>query len=59
MDLGFVGSKYTWSKHFDNGDSIWERLDRGMAINSQFFKFPGVKVHHLPCNSSNHLPLLF
>ena len=19
MDMGFVGSKYTWSKHFDNG----------------------------------------
>ena len=22
MDLGFIGSKYTWSKHFDNGVSI-------------------------------------
>ena len=34
MDMGFVGSKYTWSKHFDNGVSIWERLDRGLANNS-------------------------
>ena len=24
MDLGFVGPKFTWSKHFENGNSIWE-----------------------------------
>ena len=59
MDMGFVGSKYTWSKHFDNGVSIWERLDRGMANNSWFLKFPGAKVHHLSCNTSDHLPLFF
>ena len=23
MDVGFEGSKYTWSKHFGNGISIW------------------------------------
>ena len=57
--MGFVRSKYTWSKHFDNGVSIWERLDRGMANNSWFLKFPGAKVHHLSCNTSDHLPLFF
>ena len=24
MDLGFMGPKYTWSQHFDYGQSIWE-----------------------------------
>ena len=34
MDMGFEGSKYTWSKHFENGISIWERLDRCLVTNS-------------------------
>ena len=57
MDLGFVGPSYTWSKHFDSGQSIWERLDRGLATNDWFLKFPGTKIHHLHCYSSDHLPL--
>ena len=34
MDLGFVGSNFTWSKHFEDVHSIWERLDRDLATNS-------------------------
>lgn len=59
MDLGFVGPKYTWSKHFDNGVSNWERLDRELANNSWFLKFLGTKVNHIICISSDHLPLFF
>ena len=29
LDLGFEGNRFTWSKHFADGHSIWERLDRG------------------------------
>ena len=58
MDLGFVGSKFTWARHFEDGRSIWERLDRGLANNGWFLKFPGARVHHLHCNSSDHCPLL-
>ena len=58
MDLGYVGSKFTWAKHFENENSIWERLDRGLANNGWFLKFPGAWVHHLHCNSSDHCPLL-
>lgn len=47
MDLGFVGSQFTWSKHFADGHSIWEILDRGLANNSWFTKFPGSIVTHL------------
>ena len=59
MDMGFIGSKYTWSKHFDNGVSIWERLDRGLANKNWFLKFLRAKVHHISCNTSDHLPLFF
>lgn len=58
MDLGFIGQKFTWSKHFEDDHSIWERLDRGMATNSQFEQFPGSRIAHLPSNSSYHLALL-
>lgn len=41
-----------------SGHSIWERLDRGLATNSWFLKYPGTLVYHLPCLSSDHCPLL-
>ena len=58
LDLGFEGQKYTWSRHFENGSSIWERLDRCLVTSSWFLKFPGSKVYHLRCDSSDHIPLL-
>ena len=58
MDMGFEGSKYTWSKHFENGISIWERLDRCLVTNSWFLRFGGLKVYHLNCTSSDHVPIL-
>ena len=57
MDLGFVGQKFTWSRHFEDGRSIWERLDKGLANNAWFQKFPGSRVHHLRCDSSDYVPL--
>ena len=58
MDLGFQGSKFTWSKHFENKSSIWERLDRCLVTNSWFMKFAGSRVFHLTCTSSDHVPIL-
>lgn len=58
MDLGFIGPKFSWSKHFENGYSIWKRLNRGSASNNWFLKFLGTQVHHLHCDSLNHSPLL-
>ena len=57
LDLGFMGSRFTWSKHFADGHSIWERLDRGVANANWFLTFPSTILHHLQCTSSNHLPL--
>lgn len=58
MDLVFIGPKFTWCKHFGNRHSIWERLDRALATNSRFLRYPGTRVLHLPCLSSNYCPLL-
>ena len=51
----------TWSRHFKNGNSIWEQLDRCLATNSWFLKFPRMKVYHLRCDSSyhNHIHTVF
>ena len=57
MDLGFISPNFTWAKHYNDGHSIWERLDHGLASNPWFLWFPGTKVHHLPCLSSDHCPL--
>ena len=57
-DMGFEGSKYTWSNHFENGTSIWERLDKCLVTNSWFMKLRGSKVYHLNCTSSDHVPIL-
>ena len=43
IDLGFVGSQFTWRKHFAGGHSIWERLDRGLANNH--YKKMVLKLH--------------
>ena len=45
------------SKHFEFGQSIWERLDRGLATNNWFLLFPSTKILHLHCYSSDHLPV--
>ena len=57
MDLGFVGSQYTWHKHFFRY-TVWERLDRAVATNEWFSLFPGSKVHHLDATTLDHKPLL-
>ena len=57
MDLGFEGSKFTWSKHFDSGVSIWERIDRCLVNNSWFMRFRGSRVYHLSCTSTDHIPI--
>ena len=57
IDPGFEGSPYTWQKHFADGHSIWERLDRGLATNDGLLKFLRTKIHHLSFDSSDHYPL--
>ncbi|XP_075658760.1 uncharacterized protein LOC142628575 [Castanea sativa] len=57
IDLGFVGSQFTWQKHFADGHSIWERLDRALANNEWMLRFAESRVHHLSVTSFDHSPL--
>lgn len=54
MDLGFKGFSFTWSKHWQNGRSIWERLNRVVASHEWFTEFPGTRVHHIDNTTSDH-----
>ena len=57
IDLGFVGSQFTWQKHFTDGHSIWERLDRALVNNEWMLRFVDSRVHHLSVIFSDHSPL--
>ena len=57
MDLGFMGSRFTGHKHFDNF-IVSERLDRAVATNEWFSLFLDTQVHQLDVTTSDHKPLL-
>ena len=57
LDLEYMDDQFTWRKHFTDGHSLWERLDRGLANHDWFMKFSSSKVHHLHSDSSDHSPL--
>ena len=58
MDLGFVGSKFTWFKNIANGILVWERLDRVLGTMDWFENYPATKVVILECGMSDHKPML-
>nr|XP_023893259.1 uncharacterized protein LOC112005243 [Quercus suber] len=57
MDLEYSSTKFTWSKHFSNGQSIWERLDRAFCTNEWLQQFAGSKVIHMSCTTLDHIPI--
>ena len=57
MDLGYVRNKFTWGGKRVGG-LVLERLDRAVASNGWFSRFPGSKVQHLRTHSSNHKAIL-
>ena len=58
IDLGFVGSKFTWSKNCANGVSVWERLDRAVGSTNLFALFPTTKVVPIDYVTSDHKPIM-
>lgn len=58
LDLGFTGSKYTWTNKRGGGNTIVERLDSVVANFEWFHLFPEAAVVHLPRVQSDHCPLL-
>ena len=57
IDLGFVGSEFTWHKHFA-GNTVWEHLDRAVAMSDWLSLFPDTKIYHLEADASDHRPIL-
>lgn len=58
IDLGFKGSRYTWTNNHKCGSTILERLDRCLANFDWNVLFPNSLVTHLPRTHSDHCPLL-
>ncbi|XP_019251154.1 PREDICTED: uncharacterized protein LOC109230077 [Nicotiana attenuata] len=60
VDLGFKGSKYTWSnKRYKNRSClILERIDRCFANNHWVHEYPEASITHLARTYSDHCPLL-
>lgn len=59
VDLGFVGSKYTWENKQEVQMLIKERLDRAMASKEWVDSFQQASVRHINMEASDHCPILF
>lgn len=58
LDLGYIGSDYTWCKSSPNDMPVGERLYRELSTTSWRLCFAEAFVRHLPRLYSNHYPLL-
>lgn len=56
VDLGFVGSDYTWMVNRE--DEVHCRLDRELATKSWISLFPCFRVCHLNLSKSDYLPIV-
>jgi hypothetical protein len=57
-DLGFIGSKYTWTNCRQDGSFIKERLDRAVVNTGWINLYKKVEVTILAARTSDHKPLL-
>ena len=48
VDLGYLGSSFTWSNRREGRLNIRERLDRGLANQSWIQLFPNSIINHIP-----------
>ena len=58
MEVGFVGSKFTWLYQRRDSTQIRERLDKALASTDWHSLFPTTKLHHKSSSASDHNPLL-
>ncbi|XP_075098919.1 uncharacterized protein LOC142175818 [Nicotiana tabacum] len=58
IDIGYIGSIYTWCNNKIPGKRIWKRLDRVFVNNDWDHIFQNNTVKHLPRIGSDHRPLL-
>lgn len=58
LDLGFVGTKFTWMRGLNTESFKGARLDRALSNVEWRAKFPNASFDHLPIIGSDHAPLL-
>lgn len=58
VDLGFVGSKFTWCNKRLSVANIRERLDRGISNLPWRLAYPNVTITHDPITNSDHNPII-
>ncbi|KAL9667410.1 hypothetical protein QQ045_001767 [Rhodiola kirilowii] len=58
MDLGYKGSKYTYSNRRQGSEEVASRLDRAVGDDLWVDKFPNATIEHLISHRSDHCPLL-
>ncbi|CAM8980230.1 unnamed protein product [Rhodiola kirilowii] len=58
MDLGFKGSKFTYSNKRQGGDEVQCRLDRAVGDSLWIDNYPNSVIHHLTSHRSDHCPVL-
>ncbi|KAL8159774.1 hypothetical protein V2J09_001311 [Rumex salicifolius] len=58
IDLGYTGSKFTWTRGKDLSTQSAARLDRGLCNFEWRDAFPDASIKHLARNQSDHSPLL-
>ncbi|XP_031119046.1 uncharacterized protein LOC116022462 [Ipomoea triloba] len=58
IDMGFVGTKFTWMRGIDSSTFKGARLDRALSNANWKTRFPQAIVEHLPMINSDHSPLL-
>ena len=58
VDLGFVGSLYTWSQNHLMEGKFFICLDQALIATSWTSLFQGTTIHHLSMSTSNHSMLV-
>uniref|UniRef100_A0A7N2MCG6 Uncharacterized protein n=1 Tax=Quercus lobata TaxID=97700 RepID=A0A7N2MCG6_QUELO len=58
IDLGFIGSRFTWSNKREGLANIKELLDKAVCNQEWQCLFPKARVKHLIASTSNHAPII-
>lgn len=58
VDLGSIGSRFTWCNNRCGGDRVWKWIDITFAIADCFQMYPRYQVQHPPRIAFNHRPML-
>ena len=54
IDIGYVGSPFTWSRNHPVEGHIHIRLDQALANMTWKSLFPNATIHHVSMSSSDH-----